>query len=215
MLIRIIMVFLLLTTLSCGPNEKTAKDFFPLKQGSRLEYEGVTLNESGNVKARFKQILTVLAPREMDNQRVIPIRYENVSLLIQGTSIGFFGRDTKGIYCYKYQTDKDETPQALPISKNGDKFYFIINPLRKGTKITGKNITITIDSTNETVTVPAGTYNNCVKVTRKLVKSGLVSTLWFCQGIGVVKAIENTLNKGKRIMQLSSYTASKKIGNGH
>jgi hypothetical protein len=198
---RIALIFLMLITLSCISGENTAEDYLPLKEGNTKEYEVVVIDKSDNVIAKFNQITNVLSPREMDEKQVIPVKVENITILGKEISIYFYSKDNIGIYIYKYQSAKDEIPQSFPINALGDNLYMIINPIKTSSIFKGKSITIIIDSINESITVPAGSFKDCVKATQINTEYDVISTLWFCKDVGVVKCVE-TFPEGKKISQL-------------
>jgi hypothetical protein len=55
-----------------------------------------------------------------------------------------------------------------------------------GTTTINKTENWTVDSSTATVTVPAGTFES-LKITRRVVQTGVVKTYWFVRGIGKVR----------------------------
>jgi hypothetical protein len=108
----------------------------------------------------------------------------------------FFVYDDEGVSWYASQRpDTEPVANAVPL-------YQIRNPARTGTKWHGPSgSTALIDSTDETVTVPAGTFKKCLKVTvsgsfesgppvaPQFVKS-YVLYYWYAPGVGQIKVVE-------------------------
>jgi len=60
----------------------------------------------------------------------------------------------------------------------------------------------------ETVTVPAGTFNNCLKIFRNRGNSGSTTIMWYAPGMGWIKRYyEGKDNYGGTVYELSSFTA--------
>ncbi|MEW6660307.1 MAG: hypothetical protein AB1424_16805 [Thermodesulfobacteriota bacterium] len=188
-------LFFLLPGSSCFG--EAAEKYYPLKEGMTWVY-GVTADRPGALKIK----ITNLAPRELQGQTVTPRKWE------VGASVRtyFIAKDDFGVYRYAEQmTDSAEPKVVTP------KVYYLKNPVDKGTywdisTKMGENdlkVTVTIEGIREKVTVPAGTYNECVKVKHEGgtqdAKTGLSLTAyeWYAPAVGLVKSMFTIKKKGE------------------
>lgn len=162
------------------------------------EYQRV---RSGEV---VKIIVTNFAPRELKGKKVTPQRWQAGN---SSGSFDFIAEDRDGIYEFAHQKPEDVEPKIYK-SPN----YWIKYPIQVGTawdKITetsllSDDVIVTlnynIESIDEVVTVPAGTFEGCVKVkgvgaTQKDLGDSKVANInveyysWFAPGVGLIKWI--------------------------
>lgn len=154
--------------------------------------------------------VTNLRARELKGRFVTPQRYE----LDGHPSIQFLGVDHQGVYRWATQVPETAEPKF-----ESDSAYYLMYPLEPGktweeeaqTVFLPDPVRLTlksrIESTGETVSVPAGDFADCVKVraegsTRiKLPESnsrfGIVSVTyetWYAPDVGMVKSDAEELN---------------------
>jgi hypothetical protein len=201
-----------------GCGGKGAEDFYPLEQGMTWEYSGVYLGSSGDVEKRAKATVINLAPREIKD----PISHSFIvtAQKIDGditTVIGttektitfeFIATDTDGIFMIAKQGEKDVEPKFF---KKNISSYTIINPIKIGTAKKEEYGTsfyeIKLESKTDIVTVPAGTFNDCLKIIRttKTNKGEMSNISWYAKGIGRIKTIITWPENTKYISQLQSF----------
>lgn len=203
-------IIILLTITGCGDtSQKNAKDFFPLEQGITWKYEVVVFDGSGNIEENREGTVSNLAKEKLANNIVTPQKYltEAINAQHQVTKTStteFISQDNEGIF--RLATQKDEEVPAV-----GMRLYYILNPIRVGViKKNGDADTyqsVSLDSVNDTVTVPAGTFKDCLKVNYTAKdKTGLYqNTSWYAPNIGRIKRIVIFPNQNKMISQLKSY----------
>lgn len=156
----VIMFFVLIFALSCS---KGSESYYPLKEGNVREYQIKMV--SGKIN---KLVVTNLASRELQGKKVTPCKND-----VSGKSsfIDFIVADDSGVYVFARQRLADLEPEILKSPS-----YILKNPIQVGTTweinykicLVANNIPCilkeTIESKNETVTVPAGTFKDCVKL---------------------------------------------------
>lgn len=212
---------IVLAACSGGPD----RSLYPLDEKSTWEYDvSIQWNKDG-AKSRMSANMTVtyLSQRKLGDQSVIPKKM--TARLQRGgsqTSFEFIARDDVGIYLYATQSPNAMEPEIL-----SDPNYLLKFPLEngaswEGTRKTsglesagfGKEVTVpvrtTVNTTNGTVTVPAKTFEECVKTTTRgkvieekeenplldKVAFSYKGTSWFCPDVGLVKSSEEQ-SKGR------------------
>ena len=197
---RRLIVAAVLLLVSCSGSDRT---FYPLGEGATLEYQvstGSLFGSSGGRNAR----VTNLASRELRGLEVTPQRVD-----IGGQShFLFVAGDQTGIYEYARQSAGAVEPEILPTPN-----YIIKHPLEPGGSWEGFTETsllmnksrmatrTTIESTDEAVTVPAGTFEHCLRTKTVgtttynhgafvgMARITLEEHSWLCPGIGMVKSV--------------------------
>jgi hypothetical protein len=203
-----------------------ASSYFPTKEGLKWEYQ-LALQTSllGNIAQIPIITSTTFATRRLNSTTVVPIKFE----VMEQSHFVFIGQNDDGIYEHAIQTEVDTEPKVHPVPK-----YYLKNPVKVGTNWTLDTETVllsnkysiklnaVIESTDATVTVPAGTFKNCVKVKmsgsksikrsfRGNLKIVVVEYDWYAPGVGSVKSIreENSghtlIGSGIISMQLKSH----------
>jgi hypothetical protein len=166
-----------------------ATKYYPLKEGMIWVY-GITASKPGLRKIT----VTNLAPRELQGKTVYPRKWE----VGGGVRNFFIAKDDFGVYRYAEQMTPSAEPKIVT-----PKVYYLKDPVDKGTywdiaTKMGENdlkVTVTIESIDETVQVPAGTYKECVKLKheggRQEGKASLSLTAyeWYAPGVGLVKSM--------------------------
>jgi hypothetical protein len=188
-------LFFLLPGSSCFG--ETAEKYYPLKEGMTWVY-GVTASKPG-VK---RIMITNLAPRELQGQNVTPRKWE----VGESVRTFFIAKDDFGVYRYAEQMTATAEPKIIT-----PKVYYLKNPVDKGTywEISTRmgeddlKVNVGIESINEKVMVPAGTYKECVKLKHEGGaqgdKTGLSITAyeWYAPDVGLVKSMFTIKKKGE------------------
>ncbi|MBU4349051.1 peptidoglycan DD-metalloendopeptidase family protein [bacterium] len=193
----------------------SSKDYFPLDEGRKWEYQ-VLLKEGGGwypgpeSEISGKQIITNFPQRELEGKKVTP---QQVNYILRGssrTSFWFYIEDQSSVYEFAHQKTGQIEPEIA--------YDIIINyPIKIGnswqeteTSAFKPEISIPVESTiksiNEIVTVPAGTFEGCLKIKtigfaekvtgkwlglgeEEKVRIDGESYKWFAPGVGLIKAI--------------------------
>jgi hypothetical protein len=212
--------FLLLV--SCTGSERT---LYPLGQGLTWEYQiaaGSMLGSAGGQRAT----LANLPERELGGRKVTPQKVD----IGQQSHFSFVVSDQTGIYEYARQAAGAVEPEILATPS-----YSLKYPLKTGASWHGTTETnllmnkvsiateTTVESMDEVVTVPAGTFEHCVK-TKTVGETSqnlgafmgtarvtLEEYSWFCPGVGVVKGVRKEssnhlmMGSGQVSMELASF----------
>jgi hypothetical protein len=204
----------------------SAESYYPLKEGMNWEYQFLLTSMLSNIGGQ-KMIVTNFAPREMKNETVTP---QKVDVLGQSSFV-YIGKDNNGVFEFAKQL-----PNAFEPGINKSPQYILKNPINVGiswvveyeTVLLNRNFSIplntTIENIDEIVTIPAGTFKNCVRVKytgrvdRNLgpfkgkARINVESHSWYAPGVGMIKSIiEEKCNHllvgqgGTISVQLNSY----------
>lgn len=149
-------------------------------------------------------VVTNLPRRELGGRSVVPRKVD-----VEGqTSFVFVVRDDSGYYEYAKQDANDTEPV---VSRSPS--YYLRHPAVPGTSwqdtavtqmLTSRvrvPLTATVESASEVVTVPAGTFENCLKVVSRgsahrdlgsimgRARIDLERHAWYAPGVGLVRAV--------------------------
>ena len=183
-------------------SDETDEAYYPLKEGMRWEY-----NVTSDKGATKKLIITNLAPREVNDRKVTPRKWE-----LGGTTFyELMYKDDTGIYRYAEQQAENAPPSILTPKECHLKF-----PVTKGnnwnmtTKLDGGPLTVnlSIDSVSEDVTVPAGSFKDCLKIRQAGENEAGASVLgyeWYAPKVGVVKSIVTIKKKSKEGAEVAEH----------
>ena len=180
-------LFFLLPGSSCFG--ETAEKYYPLKEGMTWVYS-ITSGKAGAQKIT----VTNLAPRELQGKTVTVRKWE----VGGGVRNYFIAKDDYGVYRYAEQMTLTAEPKIIT-----PKVYYLKNPVDKGTNWDiatkmGENdlkVNVIIESIEETVQVPAGTYKECVKLKHEggmeeaKAKLSLTAYEWYAPDVGLVKSM--------------------------
>lgn len=197
---RLSVISIALAMLGC---EAEPKSYYPLIEGKRWIYQMGAGGMFGG-SASAKVVVTNLGQRDLNGRKVTAQKID-----AGGQSyFAFIGQDEKGVYEYAIQTPQATAPEIKSLPN-----YSFQHPLTAGTNWQGEQETsmlanktkvplrLTIESIDETVTVPAGTFTKCLKVvgrgsTRKSMGPFMGSAKieveyhsWYALGVGLVKAV--------------------------
>ncbi|MEW6615332.1 MAG: hypothetical protein AB1401_07700 [Thermodesulfobacteriota bacterium] len=192
-------LFVFAMLVSCS---KSIETYYPLKEGMTWKYQNTFGSHA--INGAEKTIITNLAPQELKGKKVTPQKVE-----IGGQSrLSFLIEDAGGLYEFTEQ-------QPVPVGqeKKSSTFYIIKYPIKAGTtwermaRTSLSNVPVklkyTIESIDEKVTVPAGTFEGCIKVnglgdtqTNLNIFGGTIIIAvtvehysWYAPKVGLVKSI--------------------------
>ena len=218
-------LFILLVTMfffiSCN---KGSDSYYPLKEGLTWTYQ-ISMSRFGATGSQ-NVVVTNFASRDLKGKKVIPQKLD-----INGqTSFSFYAEDESGIFEFASQ-DSGELEPVIKVTPT----YTLKNPIKVGTTWENQDKTAfenekipytlksIIESKDEIVTVPAGTFKGCIKVkgTGSAEKNTGVFGVakikvehydWYAPGIGMIKSIvkESSNNiaagyGGEATLQLESF----------
>ena len=216
--------------LSCSFEQDT--NYFPLAEGMQWHYQ-VTKTTRDGVRQQ-KYIYISLADREVEKQTVSVRKSVNGSL--------FYYRETEDGLLYVGKEIQSGTEREFL----RDEHLILRYPLHKGvqwqdntqTRLLVKtgplqitefrikaeiSLEILIEATDETVSVPAGVFHNCIKIYKqgsKFIDAGnyigrtivkVQETSWYAPGVGLIKSIRKettgsqALDKGLLTTELESF----------
>jgi hypothetical protein len=183
--------------------------YFPLQDGLRWEYQYKVLDiKSQNQIGTGKSIKKNSPPMELNGTKVVPqvySFYEPANVLKQEAT-SYVAKDAAGFYVLARKGGSDKEPRLLP-----GKYYVLKFPLAKGAswkqEAEGFTLQDTVESTDASVQVPAGAFNNCLKVKKLYFNPKNPDTpvketdFWFAPDVGNVKVIIKDLPENKEIVQ--------------
>jgi hypothetical protein len=176
-----------------------ATAYYPLKPGMTWEYTVVS-SKAGTHKITIKN----LPARDLDGKKVTPREWNTGA----GVTYYLVAADDAGVY--RYGEQKSATAEPVVATP---KVYYLREPVDRGTNwdIATRmgerqvKVNLTVDSIDDEIKVPAGTYKNCVKIKHegegKPEKDhpGLAITAfeWYAPGVGLVKSLVTITDKSK------------------
>jgi hypothetical protein len=206
-----------------------SSNYLPLREGLTWDYLVTVRQRSANGDEQRPitgpTTVTALKERTLAGQQVTPMRYD-----IGGqVTIVFFAEDASGIFAFAQQPDGADEPEIRQ-----QRPYVLRYPLRTGsawpdfldsalfTRRVSLSGTSTIQTLEEVVTVPAGTFKHCVKVFSAassdkafpdIVGTTVATEMlqWFAPGVGLVKMVQHdrsnrtAVGGGEIMMELKSY----------
>lgn len=201
--------FLLLALAGC---ERDPVDtvYFPLTAGMKWTYTLTAVVPPGEPASI---VITSHGEEELGGQRVTRERID-----VGGESHWLFlAVDHRGVYRYATQSQGEEQP-VLDSTRD----YYLVHPVEVGTSWKGESepsflearvrvpIESRIESTSETVVVPAGEFRDCVKV-KTTGRAALATApgdpprsftvneeVWYAKGVGMVRsAVVETIEGGE------------------
>lgn len=193
----LVIALLLIMLSNCG---KTQTSYYPLAKGHVWQYQ----MSAGSSHQGATFVITNLPERKLNGKKVVPQQVE----LNNTTSFSFLSDEKDGLYEIAVQKPQDLEPnvkeppsKVIPYPTEAGQSW----ESREETILTGPvsvTLAFSVESVDEEVTVPAGTFSNCLKVVGKGSKSfkGLgygigAYTLnvehyrWYAPGTGLVRAV--------------------------
>ena len=194
------LVFFVVLISVCGITFAQAADYYPLKVGNYWTYKDTSHNNGDSQQSTFKK--TVEKPETVNGHECFKVGSGDV----EKCSSRWTGKDADGnIVEYAFGTEKLiltiwETPHIIiPVNiKQGTTWENRVKGVNEAypDSILYAVWTYTIASTEETVTVPAGTFENCLKIHTIIGNyEGEIDTIldmYYAKGVGSV------MNCGKR-----------------
>ncbi len=205
----IFLVFLFILGMSVWVWGASPDSYFPLKDGLAWEYQykimdTTTKSQVGTGKALKKN----LAPMDINGTNVVPqifSFYEPANVLKQ-ESTSYVAKDAAGFFVLARKATNDKEPKILP-----EKYYVLKVPFTQGTawkqEVEGLILQDTIESSNASVQVPAGTFTNCLMVKKLYFSPKNPNTpvketdFWFAPDVGNVKVVIKLPQEKKEIVQ--------------
>jgi|YNPNPStandDraft_1061719.scaffolds.fasta_scaffold01723_3 hypothetical protein len=191
--------------LFCGLrlNIRHVDNYFPLEAGLTLEYD--YQRTKGNLKETGRLTVTNMAPETLANRKVVPRKYDmrKASGTTQ-TYLAFFHPDGSGVLFWALKTPKDPQPQTLP-----HPFYYVKHPLETGNAWgVGQEPRGRLESVSESLTVPAGTFKNCLKVKLTFPDNTPIreASLWFAEKVGIVQSVYLYRDGTEELFRLTGIT---------
>ena len=204
-----LLTFLFIWAVSGWAWGASPESYLPLKEGMTWEYQNKfidlkTKDQVGSGKAVKKN----LAPMELQGTRAVPqvFSFYQPDDVLKQESRSFIVKDAAGFYVFARQSASDKEPKII-----GEKYYILKFPLTKGAtwkqEAEGLILQDTIESSDATIQVPAGTFTNCLMVKKlffnpKSPKTPLQEALfWFAPEVGNVKVVIKNLQENKELVQ--------------
>jgi hypothetical protein len=183
------MLLLLLTPLAAMAAE--ASDYYPLAEGLSWQYE-VRVTEFGETRDPQEISIENLAKRTLNGEETFPRLVRSLPGIIL-----FVANHEDGVCLIAHQQSNRKEIETLDTPD-----YFIKQPLEVGTTWTYEKVTMTIEAINESVTVPAGTYEGCLKISRTGIQEGkfkgptntsieMDGYEWYAPAVGLIKSVGN------------------------
>ncbi|MBC2715640.1 MAG: hypothetical protein HF978_10050 [Desulfobacteraceae bacterium] len=198
---------------SCKKSDSESESYYPLKEGLNWTYQvssGETIDDSDE-----NAILTIsnLEKKYLKLEKVTPqqITYKGKS------DLKFIIQNEEGIFEFGKQLYGMGMPEI-----NDPKLFYLKTPVQIGgswkeihaTQCLPEKmmvpVTVTIESMDETVTVPAGTYQNCLKLIKKgqftknlgeflgVSNVAVEKAEWYVKGVGLIKS--EILERSNQVM---------------
>jgi ribosomal protein L40E len=185
-----------------GSYEKRVETYYPLDEGRKWIYQMRCIK--GPESKTAKAMITNLTFRKLEGKIVIPQKCE---FLEGGPKYEYFltfvTKDTQGIYEFATQSSKDVSPKILKTPN-----YIIKYPIKIGTswEVEAWNapeiLKMTIEAIDDVVTVPAGTFKNCLRIKGEGVIKEFGNEIivnieeWYVPGVGRIKYIRKEKGSG-------------------
>lgn len=224
--------FVIATALFCSACSTSDYDYFPLKQGFKWRYDVALTTRDGLEKQRY--ILNNLGPSELDSKPVYLRKSLDGTILYYAAdaeSIRFLGSLSDTIPGGEFSAKEQIVMQYPPVLDANWETITETRLLKKTGppqktefRIVAKvPLEVKIESLNETVDVPAGIFNNCLKISMTgstmkdagnyvgLTLVNVEETSWYAPEIGLIKLerVETTqsdaLDVGTLLVELAEF----------
>jgi len=176
----------------------SVNDYAPFKEGREWKYSIVD-KIGDSIVGRKETTYTALSHTKINGKEVIPLKcYDEEK---KEYSLSFYYVDSLKVIFVAQQGSGDPEPKP-------ENNIIIKAPIQEGSSWKSNNISYTIMSINDSVTVPAGTFNQCLKIKWSL-EDGEVIT-WYAPDVGhiktiIIKTVDERKIKKEKIMQLVSF----------
>jgi hypothetical protein len=185
------------------------ESYLPLKAGLVWEYQNKfidlkTNSQVGSAKAVKKNLPAV----NLQGVSAVPQVFTSLQSgeAPKQETKSFIAKDAAGFYVLARQAPNDKEPKLIP-----QKYYILKLPLTKGTswqqEAEGFVLRDTIEATDASVQVPAGTFTNCLMIKRVYLHPQDLKTplqeavFWFAPEVGNVKVDIKHLKENKEMVQ--------------
>lgn len=210
---------------SCGKGEKS---YFPLDEGWNWEYRVTSDTKAGHIEV-YTYFVTNLAPVDLGGHRVVP-------RLSADGGMTFYGETPEGVIWFGEKTPGKEfasAPQRRTVIANFPNSGWesrertrLLRTVAHGNRVVNIPVTIGygIKSEHDSVSVPAGHFEDCLKVSGEgrarfdggsvfgMVDILIETTDWYAPGVGLVKSVrrekasKNLFTYGNYAMELESFS---------
>ena len=215
---------------SCSTESNT--NYFPLEEGLTWRYQVTKTTRDG---VRQQKYIYSSLPEKIVKEKTVAVRQsaDGSLLYYRDTEKGLFyiGKEIQSGIERKFHQD-EHLIFSYPL-ENGSKWQDITQtkllvktgpPQKTEFKVVAEiPLEISIDSTDDTVSVPAGIFHHCIKLTkqgaefkdagnyigRTIIR--VKETSWYAPGVGLVKSIreettdKNALDKGQLVIELELF----------
>lgn len=216
-------IFLFFLCGSCSQNENS---YFPLNKNYKWQYDVNLVTEDGTLNQKY--IFNNLGEGELNGEPVYLRQSLDGSILYYSkTDEGFYYLGSLNSQTIKPEFNEDKQlllPEVLSVGAEWKQTTVTKLLKKKRLKVIAEiPLDVKVESLNETISVPAGRFLNCMKVSMsgfefKNIGNNLGVTMisveqtnWYAPGIGLVKMerIETTerkaLKKGSLLIELSGF----------
>jgi hypothetical protein len=195
--------------LSLGACSKAPKTYYPLAPGRTWTYQASMKNAFGEERNGTVTV-TNLATRQLQGRTVTPQKVQISGPAREFSLFEYMAGDQSGVYTFANQTPADVEPKIKRVPD-----YMLKEPIKVGSSwsatadspnghwVTGE---ATIESTDEAVDVPAGSFKDCVKVHIVGNAKGATSNeqyMWFAPSVGLVKEVTRAPNTSGSLLLVS------------
>jgi hypothetical protein len=188
----LLLVVIVADVLCLSSCEKTPKEYFPLTEGMTYKFEVVSKGTDMYAQDWFEW--ENLPGRDLNGKRVVPRR---VTVANGHSSLIFYSEERDGIFNVAVQGVNDPEPHLV-----SPPICLLRTPLRAGqswqtamqlhNNETALQTRSTIEMTDEVVSVPAGTFKNCLRV--RSVGSNenrdIEKVTWYAPNVGIIKFMQ-------------------------
>jgi hypothetical protein len=206
--------FLLGATISClllglGACSKAPKAYYPLAPGRTWTYH-MSMKFGFGQGASATVTITNLATRQLGGKTVTPQKAETQLGGNSHYEFDYMAEDRNGVYEFAEQDSGDVEPKVKsvpeytlkePIKVGGSWSATVDSP--SGHPVPGE---ATIESTDEAVDVPAGSFKDCVKVHIVGTAKGATGNEeyeWFAPSVGLVKEVARAPSASASLLLVS------------
>lgn len=181
-----------LTTVTPTPTANTVSDFIPLKVGNSWKYEG-----QGNEYAAYTQKVIYEAGNKYQAM------YDNGGTVLANV---FEVKPDSIVNTYR-EAEVYDNKNVLEQSDNKD-IIVLKAPLQVGTTWVSEDVNYAIADMNASVTVPAGTFTNCMRV-HLAYKDNSSLDIYYKKGVGPVLSEFKSANGDVVASKLTEYNIVK------
>lgn len=185
------------------------ESYLPLKEGLVWEFRHQFGTQGDPApRAEARAVKKNLPPTEIQGLKVYPQVYtfHPPGEGEKQETTSYIAADAHGYYVWARKTGHDSGPRLL-----SEKFYILKQPLQKGASWVQKDQGLTlhqvVQETKAQVTVPAGTFTDCLLIKRSVFESEKDQTptseiyFWFAPQVGNVKVVTKLPGQKQELTQ--------------